>query len=89
METDKRWVSLLTQQIKVAEIEIAAELAHAQATVGELMALKQGDFIELDLKDSLIVKSDGVPMFECGYGTSNGRYSIRIQDFLSVPQAQS
>jgi flagellar motor switch protein FliM len=89
METDKRWVNLLTQQIKVAEIEISAELAHAQATVGELMALKPGDFIELDLKESLVVKSDGVPIFECGYGTSNGRYSIRIQELLSVPQAQS
>ena len=89
IETDKRWVSLLTQQIKVAEIELSAELGHAQATVGELMALKPGDFIELELKDSLVVKSDGVPVFECRYGTSNGRYSIRIQDFLSVPQAQS
>jgi flagellar motor switch protein FliM len=89
METDKRWVNLLTQQIKVAEIELTAELAHARATVGELMALKAGDFIELDLSDTVTVKSDGVPVFECRFGTSNGRYAIRIQDVLSTPQPQS
>jgi flagellar motor switch protein FliM len=86
MEADKRWVSLLTQQIKVAEIDLTAELGHARASVGELMALKPGDFIELELEESVTVKSDGVPVFECGYGTSNGRYAIRIQEFLSVPQ---
>ncbi|MFO0235720.1 MAG: flagellar motor switch protein FliM [Burkholderiales bacterium] len=89
METDKRWVNLLTQQIKVAEIELTAELAHARATVGELMALKAGDFIELDLSDTVTVKSDGVPVFQCRYGTSNGRYAIRIQDILSTAQPQS
>jgi flagellar motor switch protein FliM len=88
METDKRWVNLLSQQIKAAEIELTAELSQARATVGELMALKPGDFIELELDDTVVVKSDGVPVFECRYGVSNGRYAVRIQDFLSEPQAQ-
>lgn len=83
IETDKRWVNLLTQQIKVAEIEIAAELAHAQATVGELMALKPGDFIELDLEPKVQAKVDGVPVLDCHYGTSNGRYSIKIERLIS------
>ena len=47
-----------------------------------------GDFIELELGETVTVKSDGVPVFECRYGTSNGKYAIRIQDFLSLPQAQ-
>ena len=88
LESDKRWVTLLTQQIKSAEVELTAELAHAKATVGELMALKAGDFVELDLGETLTVTADGVPVFECRYGTSNGRYAIRIQDILSIPQPQ-
>jgi flagellar motor switch protein FliM len=88
METDKRWVSLLTQQIKSAEIEIAAEFGHANATVGELMALKAGDFIELELLERIVAKSDGVPVFDCSYGVSNGHYAIRVQDILSLPQVQ-
>ena len=66
-EPDKRWVNLLTHQIKSATVSLAAELAHSQATVGELMALKVGDFIELDLNPTLLAKVDGVPIFECEY----------------------
>jgi flagellar motor switch protein FliM len=88
IETDKRWVSLLTQQIKVAEIELSAELGYANANIGELMALQAGDFIELELPEKIVVKSDGVPIFDCRYGVSNGHYAVRVQDILSTPQAQ-
>ena len=49
-EPDRRWVNLLKQQIQSAEVELVAELAHAPATVEQLLALKPGDFIELDLE---------------------------------------
>lgn len=81
---DRRWVNLLTAQIKSAEVEVVADLAHAQATFGELMALKVGDFIALDLEQSLIAKVDNVPVFECRYGTTNGRYAIRIEQMLTL-----
>lgn len=82
-EPDKRWVNLLTHQIKSATVSLAAELAHSQATVGELMALKTGDFIELDLNPTLLAKVDGVPIFECEYGTLGSHYGLRIKDFLT------
>ena len=82
--SDRRWVNLLTQQIQTAEVEVAANLAHADATVADLMGLKVGDFIELDLDKTLIANIDNVPVFECRYGVSNGRYAIRVQSFLTV-----
>lgn len=80
---DRRWVQLLTQQIKAASVELSAELAHGEATVGELMALKVGDFIALDRDATLVSKIDGVPIFECDYGTLGSRYGIRIREFLT------
>jgi flagellar motor switch protein FliM len=88
IETDKRWVSLLTRQIESAELDITAELGNARATIAELMALKPGDFIELDLPETIQAMSNGVPMFECRYGLSNGHYAIRIQDFLTLPSGK-
>jgi flagellar motor switch protein FliM len=84
--SDRRWVNLLTQQIQTAEVEIAANLAHANATVADLMGLKAGDFIELDLDKTLIANIDNVPVFECTYGVSNGRYAIRVQSFLTASE---
>ncbi|RZI84438.1 MAG: flagellar motor switch protein FliM [Rubrivivax sp.] len=82
-EPDRRWVKLLTQQIQSAEVELVAEMAHAPATVEQLLALKPGDFIELDLEKLIEAKVDGVPILECYYGTSNGKYALRIDKLLT------
>lgn len=81
-EPDRRWVKLLTQQIQSAEVELVAELARAPATVEQLLSLKPGDFIELDLDQVVQAKVDGVPVFDCHYGTSNGKYAIKIEQLL-------
>ncbi|TXH41430.1 MAG: flagellar motor switch protein FliM, partial [Burkholderiaceae bacterium] len=86
-EPDRRWVKLLSREIQAAEVELRVELAKAPATVEQLLALKPGDFIELDLPQIIQAKVDGVPVFDCMYGTSNGRYSIKIDRLLTGPQA--
>jgi flagellar motor switch protein FliM len=82
-EPDRRWVTLLKQQITAAEVEIVAELARAPATVEQLLAFKPGDFIELDLEAGIQGKVIGVPIFDCHYGTSNGKYALKIDHMLS------
>jgi flagellar motor switch protein FliM len=82
-EPDRRWVKLMTQQIQAAQVQLVAELAHAPATVEQLLSLKAGDFIELDLNKSIEVKVDGVPVMEAQYGTSNGRYALKVDRMLT------
>ncbi|HLT26926.1 MAG TPA: flagellar motor switch protein FliM [Zeimonas sp.] len=81
--SDRRWVVKLSRQIQSAEVELVAELGHAHASVADLLRLKAGDFIELDLRETLTAKVDGVPVIECRYGVSNGRYAIKVQSFLT------
>ena len=64
---------------------LLAELATAPATVEQLLALKPGDFIELDLETMIKAKIDGVPIYDCHYGTSNGKYALKIDRLLTTP----
>lgn len=82
-EPDRRWVNLMKQQIQAATVEVVAELAHAPATVEQLLAFKPGDFIELDLSAGIQAKVVGVPIFDCHYGTSNGKYALKVDRMLS------
>jgi flagellar motor switch protein FliM len=82
VESDQRWVKLLTQEIQAAEIPLVAELAHAHSTVEQLMAMRVGDFIELDLNSLIQAKVNGVPILECHYGTHNGKYAIKVNKSL-------
>ncbi len=82
-EPDRRWVKLLRSQLQSADLPVVAELATARATVEQLLSYKPGDFIELDLQQMIQAKVDGVPVFDCTYGTSNGRNAIKIDRLLT------
>jgi len=84
VEPDRRWVNLMKEQIQSAEVELVAELAHAPATVEQLLALKAGDFIELDMRPSLLAKVAGVPVIDCHYGISNGKYALKVNQLLTT-----
>lgn len=82
VEVDKRWVNVLTREIQAAEVTLVAHLAKADATVERLLSLKKGDFIELERESRIQATIDGVPVFECNYGTHNAKYAIRIEKAL-------
>jgi flagellar motor switch protein FliM len=82
IEVDRRWVNVLTQEIQAAEVVLVAELARADATIEQLLAMKPGDFIELDRQQRIQATIDGVPIFECQYGTHNAKYALRIEKSL-------
>ncbi|MGB4061676.1 MAG: flagellar motor switch protein FliM [Burkholderiaceae bacterium] len=82
IEVDRRWVKVLGHEIQAAEVSLVAELARADATVEQLLAMKVGDFIELDRQSIIEAKVDGVPVFECQYGTHKGKYALKIERSL-------
>ncbi len=82
-EPDRRWVDLMKEQIQAADVELVAELATAPATVEQLLSFKAGDFIELDLQPGIEAKISGVPVLECHYGISNGRYALKVDQLLT------
>ena len=86
-EPDRRWVNLMKQQIQAAQVELVAELAQAPATVEQLLSLKVGDFIELDLQKAIQAKVVGVPVFDCHYGTSNGKYALKVNQLIANSHA--
>jgi flagellar motor switch protein FliM len=82
-EPDRRWVKLMKAQIQDANVELVAELGQAPATVEQLLSFKPGDFIELDLQPGIEAKVAGVPVLACHYGTSNGKYALKIDQLLT------
>lgn len=80
---DNRWTRLLTQQVQLADVDLVAELAHAEMTVRQILNMKTGDIVDIDLKPVLIAAIDGVPVFNCRYGVLNGKYAIKVEQMLN------
>lgn len=86
MEVDRRWVNVLTQEIQSAEVTLVAELAKADTTIEQLLAMRPGDFIELERESRIVASIDNIPVFECQYGTHNAKYAIKVDRKLLTHQ---
>ena len=79
---DKRWVKLMTQQIQAAEVEIVANLATRRMTVADLLELKAGDVIPINISDLVEGQVDNIPVMECRYGVFNGQYALKVERLI-------
>jgi flagellar motor switch protein FliM len=52
-------------------------------TLGEILDLKVGDVISLEIPEAIVAEVDGVPVFECRYGIKNGQYALRVNKILA------
>lgn len=82
-EVDQRWMHQLSRQVRSADVELVAEFAHVDTTIGKLMRMKRGDVLPLDIPQTVMAQVNGVPLMECSYGSFNGQYALRIQQLLT------
>ena len=88
LEVDKRWIRLMRQQIQMAEVEIVADLGTAQISLRDIVNMKVGDVVPLDIPKTVEAKVDGVPVMECAYGKFNGQYTLRVEKLLSTTSGE-
>jgi flagellar motor switch protein FliM len=85
-EVDNRWVSLMSRQVQAAEVELVATLGETKITLGQILNLKQGDVVTLEILESIVADVSGIPVFQCHYGTLHGRYALKIDTVLAGAQ---
>ena len=89
MSSDKRWISTLRRQLQDAEVEIVASLASGRITLGQILTLKPGDVIPIQIPERLTALVDNVPLMECSYGQQNGQYALKVEKFVSSSTADA
>lgn len=86
---DKRWLHMLGKQIQAAEIMLTATLGTSKTTVDQILGMKVGDFIPLDVPPSIIADVDGVPVMECKYGISNNQYALKVEKMVAADNTEN
>ncbi|MBL0038325.1 MAG: flagellar motor switch protein FliM [Nitrosomonadales bacterium] len=88
MAVDKRWLRTI-QQVQSAEIELTAILGQAQITFEKVLGMRSGDFIPLDVEDSITALVNEVPVMKCKYGIFNNQYALKVEKMLSSTSGDS
>ena len=82
IEVDQRWVKQLAQQVQSADVDLQAEFLTVQSSIGQLLKLQVGDVLPVEIPDLVVARINGVPLMECSYGLSNGRYALMVQKMI-------
>lgn len=82
-EVDQRWSQQLSRQVRSADIDVVAEFARIPSNIRELIRMKVGDILPVDVPQTVIAHVDSVPLMECGYGVFNGQYALRVHKLFT------
>ena len=81
--SDRRWVVSLTRQLQSADVEVVARLGSTQISLGQILNMKAGDVIPIDIEETVTAEVDQVPILECRYGIQNGQYALKVERFIA------
>lgn len=79
-EVDGRWGEALKKEVLRSKVALNSILSEKILTIQELMQLKKGDVLPIDMPDIVVVKAEGVPVFLGKVGLSDGNYAIQITE---------
>ena len=82
-ELDERWAKTLKTDALSTKIKMRAKVLEKTISLSQLMNLKLGDFIPVDLPDYVTVLANGIPTFKSKLGTSRGNLALKILDKIS------
>ncbi|QID17254.1 flagellar motor switch protein FliM [Nitrogeniibacter mangrovi] len=79
---DKRWIGTMTKQIKSAPVELTVNLGQATVTLRDIVNMRVGDVIPIEVPEAIRAEVDGVAVLEGRYGVQNGQYAIRVERMI-------
>ncbi len=68
----------MREEVKSAPLEICSNLVETQITIGELMRLRPGDVIPIELPEKVTITAEDIPLFRGRFGVSQGHNAIKI-----------
>jgi flagellar motor switch protein FliM len=81
-ERDERWVKALREDILAAKVDLECDVASREILLRDIVDLKAGDVIPIDLPDFHVLTANGVPMFRTQLGQHNGNLALKVLEFI-------
>jgi len=88
-DVDERWRKALHSEILDAVVEIRSTLVEKTLLVEQLVWLKPGDVIPIELPPQVSLVIEDIPVFHGKVGISKGNYAIQILERVSRPAMET
>jgi len=77
-DVDERWLIALRDEMQEVPIEVSAILAEADINIRDLLNMKAGDVIPINMPDTVMLRAENVPIYRGIFGVSGGKNSIKV-----------
>jgi flagellar motor switch protein FliM len=77
-ESDDRWLKALRDEIRLAPVEVSCKLVELDLSVAELLRLKAGDVLPMDMPERVTLYAEGIPAFHGRFGAFQGRHAVQV-----------
>ena len=82
IERDERWIGTMRENVQQADVELSSDLTHTRVSLRDLINLKAGDVLPIEMPRSVTLCVERVPLFRGEFGISNGHRAIKISEIL-------
>lgn len=82
-EIDGRWQESLRNEVMRSEVPLSSVLVEKEITIQEVMKLKAGDVIPVEMPEKVVLSAEKVPVFRGKLGLSDGNYAIQVLEKLT------
>jgi flagellar motor switch protein FliM len=83
-EVDGRWQESLRIEIMRSEVTLNSKLIEKEMAISEIIELKKGDVIPIEMPETVLLEVEDVPVFRGKLGLSDGNYAIEIVEKVSL-----
>lgn len=84
-DTDERWMVALREEIRTAEVELESGLTEVELTLRDIMHMKPGDIIPIEMPELVTLRAEGIPVFRGTLGVANDNVAIKIVKQVERP----
>ena len=86
---DQSWSSRISRELQESEVELVAEFLSIPSRISNILSLKVGDVLPIELPNEVVSCVDNVPVLKSGYGTQNGLKALSVKKLIGIaPDSQ-
>ena len=77
-DQDERWINALKEDVLDVSVPLTTTVAQRQLPLRDILHMRPGDVIPVEMPDALIMRANGVPSFKVKLGSHKGNLALQV-----------
>lgn len=88
-ERDNRWINALREDVMDAEVDLECDVVRRDVTLKDIVELRPGDVIPINMPEMQVLTANGVPMFKTILGQRGENLALKVCKKIDRPMSNN